>query len=368
MLSSTSSHSTETESGDDARLSTFNNNWARQSSSLVSDGVHCQFQLDMNLGDNSFTLPSPPYDQRSHGDTRRTRPSPSRRKLGKTALNKNRHFVQHNYHDLLNEADSESSDNKSILWNDSFPMKLHRILDEVEKEGLAHIVSWQPHGRAFIIRDAALFSRIIMPKYFPASKKFSSIQRQLNVYGFEKITRDGPDQRAYYHEAFLRGRPELNSRKMVRRRIKGTGHKPCSNPDAEPDFATMPFATARARGSASDVTNGLNSLASVAPTLDGIQSPFTSKESDRYFCQVSLNQQQQVHPLLSPFQQMFQDYNAPLAQVQTDDRISITTQETDNDNEPTDFPHFHFDWNDAEIWKTEELPQCVTHSQNEQGV
>lgn len=356
-LSSSQYHSTK--SGD-ARLSTFNTDRARQSFGLVSDGFHCQF--NMNLGGNSFTLPSSSCDQRSHGNAEHTH-RPSRRKPGKTALNKERHFVQHRYRDLLNEADSETSDHKSIsnsISDDSFPMKLHRILDEVEKEGLAHIISWQPHGRAFIIRDTALFSRIIMPKYFPNAKKFTSIQRQLNVYGFERLTRDGPDQRAYYHEAFLRGRPLLSSRKMVRRRVKGTGHKPCSNPDAEPDFSTMPFVTGR--GSASDVTNELSSLAPVAPTLDGIQASITSEESGHPFCQGSLNQQQQLHQLLFS-QKMFQGYSVPLAEVQADadEQIRITTQEFDN--EPNDLVHFN--WSDAEIWKS--FP-TVAASQNEQGV
>lgn len=30
---------------------------------------------------------------------------------------------------------------------ESFPCKLHLMLDDVERQGLAHIVSWQPHGR-----------------------------------------------------------------------------------------------------------------------------------------------------------------------------------------------------------------------------
>lgn len=32
-----------------------------------------------------------------------------------------------------------------------FPWKLHDMLDAVEKEGLEHIVSWQPHGRSFTV-------------------------------------------------------------------------------------------------------------------------------------------------------------------------------------------------------------------------
>jgi hypothetical protein len=33
------------------------------------------------------------------------------------------------------------------LAQDSFPYKLHTMLDDVETHGLSHIVSWQPHGK-----------------------------------------------------------------------------------------------------------------------------------------------------------------------------------------------------------------------------
>ena len=39
-------------------------------------------------------------------------------------------------------------------------------------------------------------------------QKLVSFQRQLNIYGFRRIT-FGQDQNCYYHESFIRGRPEL---------------------------------------------------------------------------------------------------------------------------------------------------------------
>lgn len=45
-----------------------------------------------------------------------------------------------------------------ILMKPSFPFKLHEMLDEAEKiPALKAIVSWQPHGRAFIVHNAILF-------------------------------------------------------------------------------------------------------------------------------------------------------------------------------------------------------------------
>jgi HSF-type DNA-binding len=74
-------------------------------------------------------------------------------------------------------------------------------------------------------------------RYFKQSK-LTSFQRQLNLYGFNRLTR-GLDRGAYYHELFLRGKPALCHR-MFRIKIKGTGIKAANLPDHEPDFYALP--------------------------------------------------------------------------------------------------------------------------------
>jgi hypothetical protein len=105
-----------------------------------------------------------------------------------------------------------------------FPEKLHEMLtlESLPEIDPSVVVSWLPHGRAFIVRKPKLFTSKIMPKYFRQTK-LTSFQRQLNLYGFRRITQ-GPDSGAYYHELFLQGRPQLCMR-MVRQKVKGTGHK-----------------------------------------------------------------------------------------------------------------------------------------------
>jgi hypothetical protein len=44
-----------------------------------------------------------------------------------------------------------------------FPEKLHYVLSEMEKDGLQHIASWQPHGRCFVVHDQELFTEKILP-------------------------------------------------------------------------------------------------------------------------------------------------------------------------------------------------------------
>jgi HSF-type DNA-binding len=77
-------------------------------------------------------------------------------------------------------------------------------------------------------------------RYFRQTK-LTSFQRQLNLYGFNRITR-GADSGAYYCELFLRYRVFLCKR-MIRTKVKGTRFKAASNPENEPDFYSMPFVT-----------------------------------------------------------------------------------------------------------------------------
>jgi len=45
----------------------------------------------------------------------------------------------------------------------NFPERLHYILNEMEKDGLQHVATWQPHGRCFIVHDPKYFSKEILP-------------------------------------------------------------------------------------------------------------------------------------------------------------------------------------------------------------
>lgn len=150
--------------------------------------------------------------------------------------------VQHHYHDHAQEQ--ATSEEKVILDSAqqnplvaSFPMKLFMMLEQVEADGNAHIVSWQVHGRCFVVHEPELFKELL-PRYFSLSK-VSSFQRQLNLYDFTRLTR-GKDKGGYYNEFFLRGRPHLLS-KVQRIKVKGTGVRARSNPEQEPDFWTMPY-------------------------------------------------------------------------------------------------------------------------------
>lgn len=58
-----------------------------------------------------------------------------------------------------------------------FPWKLFQLLEDIESQGLQHIVSWMPSGKCFRVHEAAAFTAHIMPRYFRMSK-FQSFTRQ----------------------------------------------------------------------------------------------------------------------------------------------------------------------------------------------
>lgn len=147
------------------------------------------------------------------------------------------------YIDVSHMADPNPDD--SILRrtrggvSEPFPEKLHRMLAEAEKSDLSDVVSFYSHGRAFGVHDMERFVSEVMPKYFKQSK-WNSFARQLNLYGFIRIT-SGPDAGGYYHELFLKGRPNLC---LHMRRVgvpQGEDRRKFrpKNKNVEPDFYSM---------------------------------------------------------------------------------------------------------------------------------
>eukprot|EP00977_Amphora_coffeiformis_P027744 scaffold34638_cov161-Amphora_coffeaeformis.AAC.15 len=166
---------------------------------------------------------------------------------GKTANDNERIFVVHNYHDYSNAVEESFVDQSSESMDDSIRRKsgvrqsflhtLHRVLERASESGYNHVVSWQPHGRCFVVHQPKEFVYHVMPQFFKQTK-LTSFQRQLNLYGFARITR-GPDSSGYYHEMFLRGKAFL-CKHMSRTKVKGTKIKASSDPESEPNFYRMP--------------------------------------------------------------------------------------------------------------------------------
>jgi HSF-type DNA-binding len=155
-------------------------------------------------------------------------------------------MTQHHYHDHASDPvvnygpaspgkrHPSPSNNNSLAT--PFPTKLYEMIEKVETQGLSHVVSWQPHGRCFKVHDMPTF-KLLLQNYFKLSK-IASFQRQLNLYGFQRLT-VGLDKGSYYHELFIRSRPDLVSR-IERVKVKGTGVRAKANPDDEPNLYSYP--------------------------------------------------------------------------------------------------------------------------------
>jgi hypothetical protein len=99
-----------------------------------------------------------------------------------------------------------------------FPLQLHVVLDSVETEGLDSIVSWLPDNSGFKVHCPDAFVAQVMPRFFNQSK-YKSFQRQLNIWGFQRV-QGGPGAGSYRHHSFVRGKPSRCC-EMKRIKIKG---------------------------------------------------------------------------------------------------------------------------------------------------
>ena len=76
--------------------------------------------------------------------------------------------VVHNYRDYARvpEEDQDNAGGKKVgrCPDTNFPVKLHFMLSDLEKDGLDRIISWQPHGRCFVVHNQEAFVKHILPR------------------------------------------------------------------------------------------------------------------------------------------------------------------------------------------------------------
>lgn len=101
-----------------------------------------------------------------------------------------------------------------------FPKRLHDMLENAERDGYSHVISWMPDGKSFKIHiDGSVDGEdektivAILKRTFNQTR-FKSFLRQLQLYGFER-TYKGPHRGECKHELFIRGRRELLDKKSI---------------------------------------------------------------------------------------------------------------------------------------------------------
>ena len=103
-----------------------------------------------------------------------------------------------------------------------FPWKLYDMLHTAEQRNEEHIISWINDGKAFKVHSRDQFIEQYMKKMFNQTK-FKSFQRQLNLWGFERV-QNGPNKGSYFHPLFLKGRRD-RCQHLSRVRLKSAGEK-----------------------------------------------------------------------------------------------------------------------------------------------
>jgi len=88
-----------------------------------------------------------------------------------------------------------------------FPYRLHEMLSNVDEKFDSSIVSWLPDGKHFKVHDPRRFVECVIPSAFK-QKSLKSFQRQLHLYGFQRV-HEGVEKGAYYHEKFCRDDRDL---------------------------------------------------------------------------------------------------------------------------------------------------------------
>eukprot|EP00571_Detonula_confervacea_P015791 CAMPEP_0172299800 /NCGR_PEP_ID=MMETSP1058-20130122/2014_1 /TAXON_ID=83371 /ORGANISM="Detonula confervacea, Strain CCMP 353" /LENGTH=298 /DNA_ID=CAMNT_0013009363 /DNA_START=173 /DNA_END=1069 /DNA_ORIENTATION=+ len=115
-----------------------------------------------------------------------------------------------------------------------FPLKLYDMLEYVADSQYSSAVSWSRDGQAFVVHNKDTFLEYIVPMFFKQTK-FRSFTRQLNLYGFARVSNEGPNA-AWQHEHFIRGSVERlksiqrvevknNKPKTKTRQLKNDKHK-----------------------------------------------------------------------------------------------------------------------------------------------
>ena len=136
------------------------------------------------------------------------------------------------------------------------PTQLREILELPEAK---EMIEWLPGGEAFVVTKSFDLASQILPRYFK-SGQYESFVRKLNRWGFRRESR-GRRTGAFYHEHFIRDRPELmvhmsnrravaNPRGLGPKHLRGTGGVP-------PPMGTAAAAAAAADRQHANATIGL---------------------------------------------------------------------------------------------------------------
>ena len=141
----------------------------------------------------------------------------------------------------MSSSSSSSSSSTShavvaVTVPETFPSQLYQMLQDAITQKFDDIVCWVPSGDGFKIHSKLEFEKEIIPKYFKKQTKCKSFLRQLNMYGFYRVT-SGPNRGCYYHKIFQRNNPS-GCQKLRRPTRNKDSISPCSSSSSAADAGT----------------------------------------------------------------------------------------------------------------------------------
>lgn len=89
--------------------------------------------------------------------------------MGDVADNQESGVVEHNYKDYSRSKEGEQQvmevyGGMTADAEQSFPFQLHLMLGELEAVGLSDVLSWQSHGRCFLVHNKERFVKEVLPR------------------------------------------------------------------------------------------------------------------------------------------------------------------------------------------------------------
>ncbi|KAK9890379.1 hypothetical protein WA026_010471 [Henosepilachna vigintioctopunctata] len=113
----------------------------------------------------------------------------------------------------------------------AFLIKLWKMVSDTQTN---HLICWSPSGKNFIILNQVQFWYELLPLYYKHNN-MSSFVRQLNMYGFHKVSpaendsvlEGEKDEVQFFHANFQKGKPELL--KLIKRKVTVSKHAESSN-------------------------------------------------------------------------------------------------------------------------------------------
>ncbi|MEW5315425.1 MAG: hypothetical protein WDW38_006855 [Sanguina aurantia] len=108
---------------------------------------------------------------------------------------------------------------------------LKKTFDLLSDPSLSGIISWTTAGDSFVVWDAGLFARDVLPLHFKHGN-FSSFVRQLNTYGFRKSS---SERWEFDNANFVRDSPDLLGG-IIRRKARETQR---ANPQPLPNTTQL---------------------------------------------------------------------------------------------------------------------------------